>query len=162
MTWLPDDPSGDSDWTRLSAMFPGAIGAIEALHRAVWAAADPVLLELARLRIATLVGFEPGLEVRSAQARLAGLDEDKIAMVASWPASSVFSPRERACLALAEQFVLDVNGITDTLVDDVLQYLSPAECYAYVSALSAFENLDRACVTLGVSTSPEPAWLSES
>jgi len=160
MTWLPDLPQEGTDWERLSAFFPGAFAAVEELHRAVWAAVDPVLVELARLRIATLLGFEAGLAVRSQQAREAGLGEDKIAELPSWPTSSLFSARERACIALAEQFVMDVGGVTDRQVDDVLEHLSSGECYAYVNALSAFENLQRACLTLGVTTSPETAWLS--
>ncbi len=162
MTWLPDLPQEGTDWERLSAFFPGAFAAVEALHRAVWAAVDPVLVELARLRIATLLGFEAGLAVRSQQARDAGLAEDKIAVLSSWPTSPLFSPRERACIALAEQFVIDVNGVTDRQVDDVLEHLSPAECYAYVNALSALENLQRACLTLGVTISPESEWLSSA
>jgi len=160
MTWLPDLPGEGNDWERLSAVFPGAFHAVEDLHRALWAANDPVLVELARLRIATLLGFEAGLVVRSQQARQAGLGEDKIAELSSWPTSARFSARERACLALAEQFVIDVNGVTDRHVDDVLAYLSSGECYAYVNALSAFENLQRGCLTLGVTTSPEARWLA--
>jgi alkylhydroperoxidase family enzyme len=160
MTWLPDLPEGGTDWERMSALFPAAFGAVEDVQRAVWAAVDPVLTELARLRIATLLGFEAGLAVRSQQARQAGLVEDKIAQLSSWPTSPLFSARERACLALAEQFVIDVNGVTDGQVDDVLEHLSPGECYSYVNALSALENLQRACLTLGVTTSPETAWLS--
>src|SRR5579859_7741688 len=113
MTWLPDLPEGGSDWERMSALFPGAFNAVEQLQRAVWAAVDPVLCELARLRIATLLGFEAGLTVRSLQAQEAGLVEDKIAVLSSWPTSPLFSARERACIALAEQFVIDVNGVTD-------------------------------------------------
>jgi len=160
MTWLPDLPPEGTDWERLSALFPAAFEAVEGLHKAVWAAVDPVLVELARLRIATLLGFEAGLVVRSQPARDAGLGEDKIAELASWPTSPLFSPRERACLALAEQFVIDVNGVTDRHIDDVLEHLPSGECYAYVNALSALENLQRACLTLGVTTSPETEWLS--
>ena len=75
--------------------------------------------------------------MRSQQARDAGSAEDKIAELSSWPTSPLFSARERACLALAEQFVIDVNGVTDRQVDDVLEHLSSGECYAYVNALSA-------------------------
>lgn len=160
MTWLPDLPQGDTDWDRLSAVFPGAFAAVEELHRAVWTAVDPLLVELARLRIATLLRFDAGLTVRSRRARDAGLGEDKIAELGSWPTSPRFSARERACIALAEQFVIDVNGVTDRLVDDVLEHLSSPECYAFVNALSALENLQRACLTLGVTTSPEARWLA--
>ena len=162
MTWLPDLAPGDTDWERMSALFPGAFDAVEGLHRAVWATVDPVLLELARLRIATLLGFEAGLAQRSHQARDAGLDEAKIAELPSWPVSARFSGRERACISLAEQFVIDVNGVTDRLVDDVLEHLSSAECFSYVNALSALENLQRACLTLGVTVTPETKWLSRA
>lgn len=158
-TWLPDLPPGATDWERVSTLFPAAFEAVADLQRAVWDSLDPVLLELARLRVATLLRFEPGSALRSRRAREAGLAEDKIAALAAWPTSDLFSARERACLALAEQFVMDANGVRDEMVADVLVHLSAAECHTFVNALSAFETFQRGCLTLGLGDSPEAAWL---
>ena len=159
-TWLPDLPPGDTDWERVSALFPAAFAAVADLQRAVWDSFDPVVLELCRLRIATLLRFGPGLGLRSERARAAGLDETKIAALASWPTSASFTDAERSCLALAEQFVMDANGVSDELVDAVLEHWSPADCHTLANAISAFETFQRGCLTLGMGASPEAAWLA--
>lgn len=159
-TWLPDLPAGDTEWERVRALFPAAFDAVADLQRTVWDSFDPVVLELCRLRIAALLRFAPGLELRSERARAAGLDEEKIAALASWPTSALFSDAERCCLALAEQFLIDANGVTDQLVDDVLAHWSPADCHTLANAISAFETFQRGCLTLGIGTSPEAAWLA--
>ena len=158
-TWLPDLPPGPTDWDRVAALFPGAFEAVANLQRALWAAFDPVVLELCRLRTAQLLGFEAGLAVRSDAARQAGLGEDRIAALGSWPTSPLFSDAERACLALTEQFVMDANGVTDELVDAVLAHYSAADVHTLVNAVSAFETFQRGCLTLGLASSPEADWL---
>ena len=158
-TWLPDLPAGETDWDRVAALAPAAFEAVADLQRVVWASFDPVVLELARLRIAGLLGFEAGLALRSGAARAAGLDEAKIDALAAWPASPLFSDAERSCLALTEQFVMDANGVTDELVDAVLAHYSPADVHTFVNAVSAFETFQRGCLTLGLASSPEGAWL---
>jgi len=159
VTWVRDLPDAATDWEAVAEALPDAAAAVEGLHRAVWTLADPVLLELARLRLATLLDFQPGLRLRSPEARAAGLGEDRIALLASWPTSPRFSARERACLAFTEQFLMDANGVTDQLVADVLEHLSPEECYGFVNAVSAFETLQRGSLTLGFDPSPEAEWL---
>ena len=158
-TWLADLPPGDTDWDRVAALFPAAFEAVADLQRAAWASFDPVVLELARLRTAQLLGFEAGLAVRSEAARGAGLQEDKISALADWPTSALFSDAERACLALTEQFVMDANGVTDELVAALLEHYSAADCHSFVNAVSAFETFQRGCLTLGLGSSPEATWL---
>jgi alkylhydroperoxidase family enzyme len=159
-TWLPDLPPGETDWDRVAALFPAAFEAVAELQRTVWASFDPVVLELARLRTAQLLGFSAGLAVRSAAARRMGLKEARISALAEWPTSPLFSDAERACLALTEQFVMDANGVTDELVGAVLEHYSGADCHTFVNAVSAFETFQRGCLTLGLGSSPEAAWLS--
>jgi alkylhydroperoxidase family enzyme len=119
-----------------------------------------VVLELSRLRIAQLLGFEPGLRLRSWRATEAGLTNEKILELGSWPTSERYEARERSCLALTEQFIMDANAVTEEMVADVLRYFSPEECYTFVQAISAFETFQRGCLTLGVDDSPESAWLA--
>jgi hypothetical protein len=49
--------------------------------------------------------------------------------------------------------------MTDEIVDEVLEHLSPSECYALVQAISAMETLQRGCLVLGIERSPEESWL---
>ncbi len=113
-----------------------------------------MLLELARLRIATLLRNTDELDRRSARARVAGLAEPKVEALAAWPASPLFTACERACLALTEQFVMDANGVTESQVAEVAKHLGPAGCYAFVQAVSALETFQRACLTLGIHNAP--------
>jgi alkylhydroperoxidase family enzyme len=160
VTWLCDERGRDLEWEGVVGYFPEAADAIARLHRTIWQQSDPVLLELVRLRIATLLRFGPGLALRSARARKAGLSEAKIAVLSQWPTSPLYDASERACLALTEQMLMSANDVTDELVADVLAHLSPGECFTLVEGISAMETLQRGCLVLGLTTSPEAAWLT--
>src|SRR5262249_18263905 len=149
-TWLPGLPAGDSDWARLAACSPDAAAALTDLVAAAWAETDPVLLELARMRIATLLGNRAELTPRTTLAHDAGVAEAKVAALPEWPTSPLFDARERACVALTEQFVMDANGVTDEQVADVTEHLGSEGCYAFVQAISVLETFQRACLTLGI------------
>jgi alkylhydroperoxidase family enzyme len=154
MTWLAGLPEGDTDWARLAALAPEAAAALSDVVAAAWDETDPVLLELARLRIATLLGNRAEQQRRSARARDAGLTEAKLAALPDWPSSPHFSARERAGLSFAEQFVVDANGVTDEQVTDLTAHLGVAGCYAFVEAVSVVETFQRACLTLGLEEVP--------
>jgi alkylhydroperoxidase family enzyme len=154
VTWLPGVAAAGSDWDALAARCPEPMEALAGLVRAAWADTDPVLLELSRLRIATLLRNTPELPRRTAAARAAGLTEAKVAELAAWPTSPRFDAQERACLALVEQFVMDANGVTEEQVDAVTGALGPEGCYAFVQAVSALETFQRACLTLGIGDAP--------
>lgn len=160
MTWLRQRDGRDLDWDGVVRMFPAAADAVTRLHCVIWEEGDPVVLELCRLRIATLLEFEAGLRIRSERARAAGLAESKIESLNLWPTSPLFSEKERACLALAEQLLMDASGMTDEIVGDVLEHLPPSECYALVQAVNAMETLQRGCLVLGLGRSPEESWLT--
>ena len=154
MTWLPGMPDGKTNWDRLAALSPEAATALSDVVTAAWDDTDPALLELARLRIAKLLGHTAELARRSARATDAGLAEAKVANVAAWPTSPLFTARERACLSLTEQFVIDANGVTDAQVADVTEHLGARGCYAFVEAVSVLETFQRACLTLGIDDAP--------
>ena len=114
-----------------------------ALDLAAWEVVDPVVLELCRLRIAVLLGCEFEKHRRSQAAVSAGLDEAKIAELASWPTSARFGPRDRACLAFCEQFVIDVAGMSDGLAIAVAEQLGPQAFRDFVAALLVVEQRQR-------------------
>jgi alkylhydroperoxidase family enzyme len=154
VTWLAGVPDADTDWERVAARCPEAMAALGALVDAAFAETDPVLLELARLRIATLLDNPAEWERRTAAAVAAGLAEEAVAELSAWPTSPRFGARERAALALAEQFTLDANGVTDADVAAVAEHLGAVGCYRFVEAVSALEGFQRACLTLGIASRP--------
>jgi alkylhydroperoxidase family enzyme len=154
VSWLPDLPEGSSDWDRLAVLCPEAVSALSAVVASAWDETDAVLLELSRLRIATLLGSTAELARRTARATDAGLTEAKVAALPAWPTSPLFTDRERACLSLTEQFVIDANGVTEEQVAEVTEHLGVAGCYAFVESVSVLETFQRACLTLGIEEVP--------
>jgi alkylhydroperoxidase family enzyme len=148
--------SAVGSWEALTALSPDAAAGLADVVAAAWASSDPALLELARLRIAKLLGHTADLDRRTPRAVDAGLSEEKVRAVASWPTSPLFTARERACLAFTEQFVIDANGVTDELVADVTAHLGAARCYAFAEAVSVLETFARACLVLGIDDAPGP------
>jgi alkylhydroperoxidase family enzyme len=153
MTWLSPLPPGDTGWYRLAALQPGLVSALSELQRTTWTLVDPAVLELCRIRIAMLLGSPADQRLRAVPAVEAGLTETRVAALTAWPTSPLFSDGDRACLGLTEQFVIDVQGITDEQVAAVTHYLGEQQCFVLVNALWSMEALQRACIVLGI----EPA-----
>ena len=122
---------------------PDVLAELTAAHDAAWASVDPVLLELCRLRVAMLLGNEADIVTRTPVAVAAGLDEQAVAELASWPTSPRFDARTRACLALTEQFVIDVASTDDSLPAGVAAHLGSAGLVDFTHALLVVEQRQR-------------------
>ena len=143
-----------SDWNELADLAREPVEHYVSLHQLIDESVDPVVVELCRLRIATLIGATALLSLRRPQATTAGLTEAKIAALAQWPESPLFSAAERACLALAEQFCMGAYTVTDADVKAVLEHLDADECYALVNGIWVMEALARMTVVMGVEPDP--------
>lgn len=113
--------------------------------------------QLARLRIAWLLGGPAALEHRRPEAIASGIDGATIDALSTWTASPLFDEADRACLALAEQFVIDVSAVTDADVEAVLDHLGPAGLYGFVQCLWGGEMTERLRLGLGAVLAGEPA-----
>jgi AhpD family alkylhydroperoxidase len=137
---------------------PEVLDALRVSCAATRAAVDPSLLELARSRIAILLGG-----VIEASARPWGpVSPAQVATISEWPTSDAFDERERAALALTEQFVIDVTGVLSgplaTAYGAVGDHLG-----GFVQALYLLDLGQRAAIVLGrfsglTITSDEWAW----
>src|SRR5690349_18960823 len=96
----------------LYALRPEATGKLDQVNQRAWEYVDPRWLELVRLRIAQLIGDSAGAQARSSAALRAGLSEDTIGELTAYPTAPRFGVAERAGLAFAEQFFMDVSGTT--------------------------------------------------
>ena len=134
------DALGDGDFS-LRSLLPDVAAVLERLDDDLWEAADPELLELARLRIAMLLGADPADLARPRRAPT--LAKEKVDNLRAWPTSPVFSERERACLGLTEQLVMDVAGVTDDDIAAAREWLTPNELYGFVTALYILEFGER-------------------
>ena len=86
---------------------PEVFAALSVAAESVRRACDPALLELARCRVATLLNNEAELAARP----WGSVSDLQLAELGTWPSSSAFDDREKAALALTEQFVIDVTGV---------------------------------------------------
>ena len=114
---------------------------------------DPRVLELCRLRTAKLIGSAAASAERTPGT---GVGEATIEALDSWPTDDRFSPIDRACLAYAEQFVLDVHGITGELTRAVVEALGEPGMVTFTTALAAWELSHRFDASLGSAVVPTP------
>jgi alkylhydroperoxidase family enzyme len=90
----------------VAAIAPEALAAFEEAMASARDAVDPLLYGLARARMAMLLRIDPPTSDTPIAA-------GKHGALATWPTSPVFTTTDRACLDLAEQFVLDVSAVSD-------------------------------------------------
>ena len=120
-------------------MAPEPAAALARAQDLIEAAVDPVILELVRRRVAALLG-DTRLATEESSASKAHALDGKLVELARWPTATVFSPAERACLGLAEQYVLDVSGVGEADTAPVLEHLGPAGLYGFVQALYVIDE----------------------
>jgi alkylhydroperoxidase family enzyme len=150
----------DASTPGLLALRPDLGELLDAMLDQLWRTLDPVLLELCRLHVSTIIGDRVG-----AVHRTPGVDLDPALLdsLGSWWSSPRYDDRLRACLAYAEQFVVDVHGITDQHAATVAAHLSPPEQVAFTTALGLFDGLARMRAALAEpALEPEPASASGS
>ena len=93
---------------------PDVLAALRAAAASVRAAVPGPALELIRLRLAMLFGFDEELDAPP----WAELRDGQRAQLAHWAGSDAFDAGERAALALAEQFAIDITGVAGVPLAD--------------------------------------------
>lgn len=128
---------------------PEAFAAYAAYVDEVWSSPDlPVgTLELCRRRIALLLGAP--LELGWSLGELPADVEVKASMLAQWPRDPAFSELDRACLAFAEQFLMDVQALDDPTAEAVRVLAGDAGLVTLAIGVGLAEGLTRAAVVLG-------------
>jgi len=141
-SWLRGDLGSRAD---LLGLHPPLAAGHDRLMETIWqSSVDPRILELCRLRMATILQNRAAwTEPRSPAAVAAGLDDTLVDSLASWPSHPGFDTATRACLGLAEQFVIDVHGITDEQVADVESHIGADGVVTLTTALAAWEITHR-------------------
>ena len=142
MATLFDRPTNEVIASLLSA-HPDVAMSLEVARQRAWELVDPILLELCRLRIAMLLGCRAEFASRTPAAVAAGLDEASVDVLSRWMTSPLFGPRERACLAFTEQFVVDVAGLDDATAGAVRHELGEQGLVDFVNALLVVEQRQR-------------------
>jgi AhpD family alkylhydroperoxidase len=152
VTWLPESASGATGFDQVFGLHPDLYEPYRHFAGLFWARrlVDPVLLELARLRVATLLRGKRELHQRVDVARDAGVTEAVVAALPDWPTSPAFTEAQRRGLAFAELFVMDPTAITDADRERLRADLSEPGFIAFVEALALFDGFTRFQVILGI------------
>jgi alkylhydroperoxidase family enzyme len=149
MTWLTNLPDGGDQHAQALAVLPNVAQRYQQLSERIWqSSADAALLELCRIRIAALHCFHWDSALRSAAA--AHVTEAQIAALPDYSSSPLFTEQQRRCLEFAEQYVMDVHGITDDDFHRVAETMTPAEMTAFTFALGIFDGMARFSAILGI------------
>jgi alkylhydroperoxidase family enzyme len=85
---------------------------------------DPRLRELGQTRAGWARGSQFVYSQHCKSCRAAGLEEEKIQAIPAWQVSTVFSPVERAVLALTDAIVLDGGRVADDVFSQLREHLT--------------------------------------
>ena len=110
---------------------------LTAANDAAWHATSPRLLELCRVRIATMLGCKAEAVARTAGS---GVADGMLEAIAAWPTDSRFTEVDRVCLAFTEHYVMDVASLDDATVAAVSVRLGDEGTKNFVHALLVVEQ----------------------
>lgn len=155
MTRVKELVPGPTDLDRVWGRRPEFYQAFMADHARSIERVDPVVVELSRLRMASMFGSAFALGLRYKPAIAAGLTEEKIASLHRYGDSPLFSEQERACLEFAEQFAIQASAIGDAEVAGLIAAIGPEATIYFVKALSVMDQLLRSTVAFDFETPTE-------
>lgn len=107
-----------------------------ALYRSI--SADPVLRELGQTRAGWVMGSKFVFSQHCKSCRALGMSEEKIAAIASWPVSDLFSPLERAVLAYTDALALDRGRVDDRVFAVLRDHLPDSEIVELTYVISLY------------------------
>ena len=148
-------PAGKCDLDRVWGTRPDFYAVFMDDYNRSLARVDAPLVELCRLRMATLLDCTFELGLRYHPAAEAGLTEAKIAALGNYLASPLFSESERLAIAFAELFVIQSSSIGDDDVARVQQALGAEPFIYFVKALSVMDQLQRSSVAFDIQPGSE-------
>ncbi len=134
---LSTDEVLDRVLTERSPAFADVRADLRAANDAAWQATSPRLLELCRVRIATMLGCTAEATSRTPGT---GVDPAVLDAIAAWPGDARFDDVDRACLAFAEHHVIDVASLDDDTAAAVRTHLGDEGLSNLASALLVVEQ----------------------
>lgn len=134
--------------TSLSDAFPEGQRALIRLEQAVHASGVPTATrELVKVRASQINGCAFCLDMHYKDARAAGETEERLYMIAAWREATVYTPAERAALALAEAVTLIADGHVPAEVEaEARRHYDDADYAALVFAVIAINSWNRLAI----------------
>ncbi|MFG2903902.1 carboxymuconolactone decarboxylase family protein [Kitasatospora sp. NPDC048286] len=114
---------------------PKVFRAMIALDAAAREGLDPALVELVQMRTSQLNGCAYCLDMHAKDARKAGETDERIYLLPVWPEApaGVYTERERAALALAEEITRIGGGVSDAVYARAAAHFGEAELAQLIS-----------------------------
>jgi len=131
---------------------PEVLAAYAELMATVWEQTElePELLELARLRMATLTRCQVDAARRYRTAAWSGIAEERVARLPSWPTDASFSARERRALRYAEEFALEPASVTEDCWAGLDAEFGAEETVQLTMSFAVLVEFQRFCLAAGV------------
>ncbi len=151
MTWLAETTDGPTPLNEVFGLLPVADERFAELYAGLWSSGcDPMVLELCRLRIATVLGCAAELAVRYRAAIDAGLTDELVAALPRWYDDELLAGAPRAAVSFAEQYVIDPHGLTDDHFIELKQWFDEPALATLPLAAAMFDALTRFRLALDV------------
>ncbi len=111
------------------------------------------LKEMVRLRVSQMNGCEYCIKLHTAELQRHNESEGRIAAVAEWRSSEVYTPRERAALAWAEA-VTDIQEghAPDVVYEAVREHFTDVETVNLTLVITTINAWNRIAIALGSHT----------
>jgi AhpD family alkylhydroperoxidase len=111
---------------------------------------EPSLRELVRLRASLMNGCEYCIRLHTSELHKMNETEERIAGVADWRASEIYTKRQRAALAWAEAVTNIQDGHTpDVVYDEVRAHFGDEETVNLTLVISMINAWNRISIALG-------------
>jgi AhpD family alkylhydroperoxidase len=127
---------------------PGAYQALSQMEAYVkQSGLEAPLLELVKMRASQINGCAFCLAMHSRDARRAGESEDRLILLDAWHEAPVYTPRERAALALTEAVTLvSDTHVPDEVFAEAKRHFSDAELVNLTMAVIAINGWNRMAI----------------
>jgi len=126
-------------WARSPRLFLGVAGLYGMIDRGS-SPIDPPLRSLITVRVSQINGCSFCVDLNAATLLKRGASLEKVAALARWRDSELFTPGEQAALAYAEAMTVTGVGVTDPTFDALRQHYDD-DAIVELTALIAFQNL---------------------
>jgi AhpD family alkylhydroperoxidase len=129
---------------RIHEVVPEAYQAVLGLEKYCRTHVDPTVYELVKLRASMVNGCAFCVNMHSHDALEAGESPERLFQVAAWRDAVVFTPKERATLALTDAVTtLGEHGVPDEVWDEARAHCSEEEVANLIMAIATINVWNR-------------------
>ena len=136
----------------IASASPEAYKAVTQLERYVrQSGLEEPLLHLIRVRASQINRCAFCIDMHWKDARAAGLTEERLYMLDAWREATVYSPRERAALAVADAVTnISVEGLPDPVYEQARKHFEERELENLVLAVATINVWNRLCTSFRI------------